>query len=595
MTCPGSPKAPRNCREALWFGAAGKYLKRRTRGLSYALVKTGWQMLFDEPTAARIGELWSSVSEASGARSNLWDESWDRPLAGFSTCYEEALKTQSPQAWRAVVVQGRALRAALEHHDGVEHRLYVAATRVTDAVDYAMDALAKDGRGLVMPEQVEQLIAKVRHLEQAVAEDRASRKLFEVEAKRTLDEVAGKIATAKKPLVHLENVTLNPKFSLISTTLAEVAEALTAVLQFIENRQLIERIRRAAEKVKQAGAEFFREVRGRFAAFRLPWKRTPAEDYLIGSQPPRSIAFLVRDGQRDREERRIPGAGAAFQDCWLERGKRVCGPEMLVVPSGEFMMGTAQAEIEALCKEYLDYAKDIRREGPQHKVTIATPFAVGRFPVTRSEFAAFVKETGHTIPNEAYTHEGGLWKMHTGRSFRNPGFAQDDNHPVVCVSWADAKAYANWLSGKTGKDYRLLSEGEWEYACRAGTSTPFWWGVSVSTEEANYDGNHTFGGGRKGAYMRRTVPVNSFEPNPWGLYQVHGNVWEWCEDCWNESYNSAPSDGSACTAGDVGLRLLRGGSCFTYPWLLRAAYRWGGTSGERFNSVGFRLARTLTP
>lgn len=188
-------------------------------------------MLFDEPTAARISELWSSVSEASSVRSNLWDESWDGPLAGFSACYEGALKTQSPQVWRAVVVQGRALRTALEHHAGVEHRLYVATTRVTDAVDYAMDALAKDGRGLVMPEQVGQLIVKVQHLEQTVAEDRASRKIFEVEAKGTLDEVAGKIATAKKPLVHLENVSLNPKFSLISTTLAEVAEALTAAGQ----------------------------------------------------------------------------------------------------------------------------------------------------------------------------------------------------------------------------------------------------------------------------------------------------------------------------------------------------------------------------
>ena len=547
-------------------------------------------MLFDEPTAERIGELWSSVSEASGARSNLWDESWDGPLTSFSACYEEALKTESPQAWRAVIVQGRALRAALEHHDGVEHRLYVAATRVTDAVDYAMDALAKDGRGLVMPEQVEQLIAKVLHLEQAVAEDRASRKLFEVEAKRTLDEVAGKITTAKKPLIHLENVTLNPKFSLISTTLAEVAEALTAVLQFIENRQLIERIKGAAEKVKQAGAEFFREVRARFAAFRLPWKRTAAEDYLTGARSQLGVAFLVRDGDKDREERRVPGAAVAFQDCWLERRKRVCGPQMVVVPSGEFMMGTAQAEIDALCKECTAAAESFRREGPQHKVTIAKPFAVGRFPVTRGEFAVFVRETGHTVPDEAVTYEDEKWEMRKGRSFRNPGFAQDDSQPVMCVNWHDAKAYAKWLSGKAGKNYRLLSEAEWEYACRAGTSTPFWWGASVSTEQANYDGNHAFGNGRKGEWRRRTFPVKSFEPNPWGLYQVHGNVWEWCEDRWNESYNGAPGDGSAWA-----FRPLRGGSWISTPWFLRSAFRYTSAADSRYGTVGFRLARTLTP
>ena len=178
--------------------------------------------------------------------------------------------------------------------------------------------------------------------------------------------------------------------------------------------------------------------------------------------------------------------------------------------------------------------------------------------------------------------------MRKGRSFRNPGFAQDDSHPVVCVNWDDAKAYAKWLSGKTGKDYRLLSEAEWEYACRAGTSTPFWWGSSISTEQANYDGNYTFGGGRKGEYRQRTVPVKSFEPNPWGLYQVHGNVGEWCEDCWNESYNGAPSDGSAWTAGDCAFRLLRGGS-----WDHRSVVASGrpiapGTSRAiEYNTCGF--------
>ncbi len=228
-------------------------------------------------------------------------------------------------------------------------------------------------------------------------------------------------------------------------------------------------------------------------------------------------------------------------------------------------------------------------------MTIPKPFAVGRFPVTRGEFAVFVKEGAYTFPDEACTCEGGKWEMRKGRSFRNPGFAQDDSHPVVCVNWDDAKAYAKWLSGKTGKDYRLLSEAEWEYACRAGTSTPFWLGTSISTAQANYDGNSTFGGGRKGEYRQRTVPVMSFEPNPWGLYQVHGNVDEWCEDCWNESYNDAPTDGSAWTAGNCALRLLRGGSWYHPPWYIRAAHRYGNIADDRISNVGFRLARTLTP
>jgi formylglycine-generating enzyme required for sulfatase activity len=219
---------------------------------------------------------------------------------------------------------------------------------------------------------------------------------------------------------------------------------------------------------------------------------------------------------------------------------------------------------------------------PQHKVTIAKPFAVGRFPVTRGEYIAFVEETGRIVRDDAYT------------SFRNPVFAQDDSHPVVCVSWDDAKAYAKWLSGRTGKNYRLPSEAEWEYACRAATRTSFWWGSSISTQQANYDGTLILGGGRKGEYRERTVPVKSFEPNPWGLYQVHGNVWEWCEDCVNASYHGAPCDGSAWTAGDCTSRVLRGGCWHNIPALLRAANRGGDIVGDRCNAVGFRLARTFT-
>lgn len=236
--------------------------------------------------------------------------------------------------------------------------------------------------------------------------------------------------------------------------------------------------------------------------------------------------------------------------------------------------------------------------------------------MTRGEFAAFVTETGHTVPDEV------------GHSFRNPGFAQDDSHPVVCVNWHDARAYAEWLSGKTGKDYRLLSEAEWEYACRAGTLTPFWWGSSITPDQANYrvarpkpsnvvnlmdalrrsiaietggmeepeeDAANLGDSKTNPEKTRKTLPVDSFEPNPWGLYQVHGNVWEWCEDCWNESYDGAPASGSVWAAGDRELRPIRGGSWRDEPWELRAAHRIADAADNRFDSVGFRLARTLTP
>ncbi len=533
-------------------------------------------ILFDEATAAHISEIWNAVCGPLAERPNHWHEDWDAPLAGLKSCYEAAIQTQSPEVWRAVVVQGRALRAALELHDGVEHRLYVDVTRLTDAVDQGMDALAKEGRGLVTPEQVERLIGKVQHLEHTVSEDRASRKLFEVEAKRTLDEVSAKVASAKKALVHLENVTLNPDISIISTGLAEAAGLITAALQFIESRELIERIKRAAEKVKQAGGAFFREVRARFAAFRLPWKSTPGEDYLTGSQARHGVAFLVRDGGKDREEHRVPGAGIAFQDCWLEGGKRICGPEMLVVPAGNFLMGSPPDEPDreswkAGC------------ESPQHKVTIAKPFAIGRFAVTFAEWDAAQQDKD--------------WNAITGRAARRPkdeGWGRDDR-PVIDVDWDDAKAYVKWLGEKTGKDYRLPSEAEWEYACRAGTVTPFWWGSSITPEQANYNGSTApyKGGGKKGEYRQKTLPVKSFEPNPWGLYQVHGNVWECCEDFWHDNYNGAPQDGSAWTAGGSKYRCLRGGSWILYPRALRSACRVDYFLGDVDRFRGLRVARTL--
>ena len=225
-------------------------------------------------------------------------------------------------------------------------------------------------------------------------------------------------------------------------------------------------------------------------------------------------------------------------------------------------------------------------EEPQHNVTIAKPFAVGRFAVMRDEFEAFVKDTGHRTEGGCYVE----WKQDSGKSWRSPGFAQTGSHPVVCVNWDDAKAYAAWLSRKTGKEYRLLSEAEREYAARAGTAAPFWWGSSISTRQANYDGNATYNGGQKGEYRQKTLPVKSFDANAWGLYQVHGNVWEWVEDCWNGNYQNAPSDGSARTTGECQYRVLRGGSWGNYPQYLRAACRGNSIPGNRSGFWGFRVA-----
>ena len=251
--------------------------------------------------------------------------------------------------------------------------------------------------------------------------------------------------------------------------------------------------------------------------------------------------------------------GDVFRDC------KSC-PQMVVVPAGDYMMGSASSE---------EYRSD--NESPRHRVTISEPFAVGKYEVTFSQWDACVAEGGcsHRPSDESW-----------GRSER----------PVINVSWNDTKEYVKWLSGKTGNQYRLLSESEWEYVARAGTTGPFHYGRTISTDQANYDGDFVYGSGRKGVDRQKTVSVGSFPSNGYGLHDVHGNVWEWVEDCWHESYAGAPKDGRAwTTGGSCGHRVLRGGSWNYLPRSLRAANRSGNRTGLRINWFGFRVARTLTP
>jgi formylglycine-generating enzyme required for sulfatase activity len=274
--------------------------------------------------------------------------------------------------------------------------------------------------------------------------------------------------------------------------------------------------------------------------------------------------------------------GRIFRDC------PDC-PEMVVVPAGRFTMGSPASEPDR--EPYYKGSED------QLAVTIAKPFAVGRYAVTRGEFAAFVAATGHKTDGGCYAFTGTEWTLQSDRNWRSPGFTQNDRHPVVCVNWDDAKAYAAWLSKKTGKIYRLPSEAEREYVARAGTTTPFWWGNSITPQEANYNGTTDpyKGGGSKGEWRKATVPVDTFKANPWGLYSVHGNVWEWTEDCLNDKNAGNPGDGSPRTSGDCSHRVVRGGSWSGSPRSLRSADRGGNSTGSRGGSYGFRLARTLNP
>ena len=285
--------------------------------------------------------------------------------------------------------------------------------------------------------------------------------------------------------------------------------------------------------------------------------------------------------KRAAEEARKRAAlrpGRVFRDC------PEC-PEMVVVPAGSFMMGSPRSE----------RGRD-DDEGPQHRVTISAPFAVGKYELTHKEFAQFVDATGHSTGAACWIYEYEGWKERSGRGWRNPGFWQDEREPVVCVNWDDAKAYVRWLSRKTGERYRLLSEAEWEYAARAGTTGPFHFGSTISTDQANYLGNFTYGSGPKGVYREKTVAIGSFPANEFGLHDMLGNVGEWVEDCWHDSYAGAPTDGRAWVAGgNCERRALRGGSWNSVPRNLRSPNRYWYPTEVRFNGSGFRIARTLTP
>jgi formylglycine-generating enzyme required for sulfatase activity len=261
---------------------------------------------------------------------------------------------------------------------------------------------------------------------------------------------------------------------------------------------------------------------------------------------------LVRPHVLTAEVERSKRPGDSFREC-----SKDC-PEMLVVPAGEFIMGSPASE-----------EGRNNNEGRQHKVIFARSFAVAKFDVTFDDWDDCV-----AYGDCERVSDPGYW-----RSW----------HPVVNVTWDDARRYAAWLSRMTGKPYRMLSEAEFEYAARAGTQTAYPWGDKIGNSNANCVGCGSQWDNRKPS------PINSFAANRFGLQAMHGNVWQWTEDCWHEDYKGAPEDGSAWVeGGDCSRRVVRGGSWRNDPRLLRSAVRDKGRTGDRSDDLGFRVGRTLS-
>jgi formylglycine-generating enzyme required for sulfatase activity len=227
--------------------------------------------------------------------------------------------------------------------------------------------------------------------------------------------------------------------------------------------------------------------------------------------------------------------------------------EMVKIPGGRFFMGSLEKE-----------AKRDDNESPQHYVDVPE-FWMGKYAVTQQQWQAIMGN--------------------------NPSRVEGKNRPVERVSWNNATKFCQKLSKKTGRDYRLPSEAEWEYACRAGTTTPFYFGETITGELANYDASNTYADEPKREYREQTTPVGQFPPNAFGLYDMHGNIWEFCQDVWHDNYDGAPVDGSAwVNGGNSSLRVTRGGSWVNYPWWCRSAFRLRYYSVVAVNDfIGFRL------
>ncbi len=241
-----------------------------------------------------------------------------------------------------------------------------------------------------------------------------------------------------------------------------------------------------------------------------------------------------------------PKLGETFKDC----GK--C-PELVLVPAGSYSMGDLNGGGRV-------------NERPVHNVRILKKFAVGKFEVTYDNWDACVWDVGCDYNPKSY------W----GRGYV----------PIVGISWNDTRNYLDWITRKTGKKYRLLSESEWEYVARSGSSSDFHWGDKVG-----YDNANCVNCGKR--WWDRAAPVGSFNPNPLGLFDVHGNAAEWVEDCWNDSYDGAPLDGSAWLTGNCSMRVLRGGAWLTPVERIRLSSRTPAKSEERSLTYGFRVARDL--
>jgi len=380
--------------------------------------------------------------------------------------------------------------------------------------------------------------------------DATKRKLDEIAAERKKDDDAkSEITKQKQEALEQKNAALEAQNKLLQ----QQADINAQVKTLAEAQAKLERDRVAAQQSIDAQNELLRQQ---------------AE---LNAQ---TKALAERQAKLNQERAAMPNAGAMMVPVGAAPAPQAGAPaNFAYIRGGVFTMGSPADEV--------DHQPD---EGPPHQVRLSD-FYMGKYEVTVGEFRKYIEESGELTEAEK-AKEATTWRHGVNGQLRP---ASEENHPVMRVTWNDAVAYSKWLSLKTGRGFRLPTEAEWEYACRGGsqTSTPFNTGYNLPTSQANYDGNYPYNNNQKGIYRGNTVAVNSFAPNGWGLYNMHGNVWEWCSD-WYGAYSATSATNPAGTVTGS-YRVLRGGSWNSYAERCRSAYRFHLTPAYRRNFIGFRL------
>ena len=340
-------------------------------------------------------------------------------------------------------------------------------------------------------------------------------------------------------------------------TMAQILTGLQTAGKTAETKTLAARNKYIANRVSQTGASF-----PLTAEREQDLREAGATDELIEAIRQNSPPIPTPTKSTPTPKTSTPVSTPTPKSTPTVSGKEMknsIGMEFVKIPSGSFMMGGDKFD----------------GEKPVHKVTINYEFYMGKYEVTVGEWEKVMGD----VPAELKSADA--------------KFRESDYQPIIYVSWNDAQEFIKKLNAKNdGYEYRLPSEAEWEYAARAGTTTKFAFGNDLSSNQANFNGNYPYGNAAKGKYLKKTVEVGSYKPNDSGLYDMHGNVWEWVEDVYSSSYNfrALPTNGSAnMSVGDLDSRVLRGGSWYNYGDDLRSAYRYGYAPAERLNFIGFRL------